>query len=115
MERDVDLFPEDNTGNALWQMLQDGDDLTQVREIEFSVIFPSKEQALKFGLLLLENNQKVSFCPFEENAELPWEVTAYPEIPASYENISGYQHLLVTSSEPLKGHFDGWYCVAASK
>lgn len=115
MTRDLELFPENNTGDALWQMLQEGDDLSQAREIEFSVIFPSQEVALKFGNLLLENNQKLSFCSFNESEEFPWEITAYPEMPATYENVSAYQHLLETSSAPLNGKFDGWYCVTASK
>ncbi len=115
MERDLELFPNDDNGNALWQMLQKGDDLSQAREIEFSVIFPNQELALKFGHLLLENNQKLSFCEYKENEDFPWEITAYPEMPASYENIAAYQNLLQASSEPLKGQFDGWYCVTVSK
>lgn len=114
MERDLALFPEDNNGNALWQLLQDGDDLTQAREVEFSVIFPNEELALKFGQLLLENNQKLSFCPNPTDEDLPWEITAYPEMAASYENIAAYQHLLETSSASLKGTFDGWYCASST-
>lgn len=114
MDRDLNLFPDDNIGDALWRMQQEGDDLTKEREIEFSVIFPNQELALKFGQLLLENNQKLSFCPYEDDIDYPWEITAYPEIVASYENISAYQELLMTSSEPLLGKFDSWYCVSSS-
>ncbi len=60
MTRDVTQFPKDKIGDALWQMQQGGDDLSIEREIEFSVLFPSQELALKFGQLLLENNQKLS-------------------------------------------------------
>ena len=52
MQRNEELFPLDNVGNALWQMLEGGDDLTIEREFEFSVIFSDQEQALKFGQLL---------------------------------------------------------------
>lgn len=115
MERDLVLFPDDNIGNTLWQMLQEGDDLFQEREIEFSVIFPNQELALKFGHLLLENNQKLSFCPYQSDEEFPWEITAYPEMTASYDNITAYQNLLEASSAPLQGKFDGWYCVKSTK
>lgn len=111
MTRDLILFPDDKIGDALWQMQQDGGDLTQLREVEFSVLFPSKELALQFGQLLLENNQKLSFTPFPDNESLPWEITAYPEMSLSYENITAYQELLETSSAPLQGHFDGFYCL----
>ncbi|RHW75648.1 ribonuclease E inhibitor RraB [Colwellia sp. RSH04] len=111
MSRDLNLFPEDEIGNVLWEMQQAGEDLSHEREIEFSVIFPSQELALKFGQLLLENNQKLSFCPFEANPDFPWEITAYPQMPANYFSISGYQELLETSSAPLHGKFDGVYFV----
>lgn len=111
MTRDLALFPEDEIGNLLWQMQQEGVDLSVEREIEFSVLFPSQELALKYGQLLLENNQKLSFCPFEGNEEFPWEITAYPQMPASYFSINGYQELLETSAAPLHGKFDGVYFV----
>ncbi len=111
MSRDLTLFPNDKTGDVLWQMQQAGDDLEQPRELEFSVLFPTQVLALQFGQLLLENNQKLSFTPFQDNEEYPWEITAYPEMPLSYENITAYQELLETSSEPLKGKFDGFYCL----
>lgn len=114
LQRDEALFPNDTIGDALWKMHLSGDDLTQEREVEFSVLFSSQELALKFGQLLLENNQKLSMTPFQENAELPWEITAYPEIPMSYENICAYQELIETSSAPFQGVFDGFYCINKS-
>ena len=54
MTRDLALFPEDEIGNTLWQMSQNGGDLNSEREIEFSMLFPSQDLALKFGQLLLE-------------------------------------------------------------
>jgi hypothetical protein len=109
MTRDLTLFPEDEIGNTLWLMQEAGNDLLTEKEIEFSMLFPSQELALKFGQLLLENNQKLSFTPYEENQALPWEITAYPHMPVSYENIVSYQELLVSSAAPLKGQFDGFY------
>ena len=110
MQRDITLFPNDDIGNKLWKMSEEGDDLTQLREIEFSVLFSKESSALTFGKLLLENNQKVSFCPYEENTENLWEITAYPAMDASYENITAYVELLTTHAEPLEGRFDEWYC-----
>lgn len=111
MNRNLTLYPNDNTGDTLWKMEQAGDDLTKIREIEFSVLFPSQALALQFGQLLLENNQKLSFTPFPDNEALPWEITAYPEMSLNYENVSAYQELLEASSAPLQGQFDGFYCL----
>ena len=109
MIRELTLFPEDNIGNTLWELQEAGHDLTQEREIEFSVLFSDEVQALKFGQLLLENNQKLSFSPYQDKEETPWEITAYPEMVPTHENISAYQHLLTSSAEPLNGQFDAWY------
>lgn len=111
MTRDITVFPEDEIGNILWQMQQNGDDLLNEREIEFSVLFPSQELALKFGQLLLENNQKLSFTPYEANEDLPWEITAYPHMPVTYDNVTSYQALLASSAAPLEGQCDGVYFV----
>ena len=109
MERDLTLFPKDEIGEYLWNALNSGVDLAQDREIEFTVIFKTQEQALNFGNLLLENNQKLSMCPYEENETHPWEVTAYPMSNASYENIVAYINLLIDSATPFDGVFDGFY------
>lgn len=111
MSRDLTLFPEDEIGNILWQMQNDGDVLLTEREIEFSMLFPNQQLALKFGEVLLENNQKLSFTPFEESDDLPWEITAYPYMSATYENILSYQELLIASAEALEGQFNGVYFV----
>jgi hypothetical protein len=112
MSRDLILFPEDEIGNTLWNMQENGDELLREREIEFSVLFPSKSLALQFGQLLLENNQKLSFTPYETNSELPWEITAYPFMSATYENITNYQGLLESSAAPLTGQFAGVYFIS---
>ena len=112
MTRDLALFPPNDIGNTLWQMQQAGEDLTSKRELEFSVLFPSQALALQFGQILLENNQKLSFTPYEANADLPWEITAYPYMSANYEYISSYQELLEASAAPFKGQFDGVYFTA---
>ena len=114
MNRDTELFPNDDIGNALWSLVEQGADLSQECEVEFSVIFATQEQALKFGHLLLENNQKLSFSPYQGDEAYPWEITAYPYMPLSYENIAAYQSLLVQHCGAFAGKYDGWYCGAFS-
>ena len=109
MERDYTLFPEDENGNTLWMMQQDGDHLDEVREIDFSVIFPSDDQALQFALRLLRHGQRVSFGPCE-NEEFPWQVEVHPNMEPSHENISEFERLLAEDAEPLEGRNDGWGC-----
>lgn len=110
MQRNFEQFPEDDIGNTLWKLIEKNIDLDEAIDVEFSVIFPSQELALKYGQILLENNQKLSFCRYDGDENNPWEITAYPIMPLTYENIVSYQALLVSTAEPLKGKFDGWYC-----
>ncbi len=49
MIRDKSTYPDDENGDALWNMVQQGDDLSKKRDIEFTVIFSTEEDALKFG------------------------------------------------------------------
>ena len=60
MQREPDIFPADPTGDALWEMQQNGDDLNKQREVEFTVVFENEEDALKFGETLLINRQKIN-------------------------------------------------------
>lgn len=114
MLRDAELFPADEIGDALWSLAEQGLDLNKEVEVEFSVIFPSQELALKFGHLLLENGQKLSFCPYQGDESYPWEITAYPVMPLSYDNIVAYQALLVEHCGVFQGKYDGWYCGVSS-
>lgn len=114
MERDLNLFPDDETGDSLWSLVLAGEKLSLIKEVEFSVLFQHEEQAIKFGHILLENNQKVSFSPYKGDNDYPWEITAYPQMNLNYENVIAYRHLLISSAEPLEGKYDGWYCMSAS-
>ena len=60
MSRDYQQFPDDENGNVLWQMFQDGDDLTEAHEIEFSIAFNEESQADRCALHLLKEEQKIS-------------------------------------------------------
>ncbi|MFC5740514.1 ribonuclease E inhibitor RraB [Dyella tabacisoli] len=103
-------FPSDENGDVLRQMAEQGDNLSLPREIDFSVIFPSEDAALKFATVLLRNGQKVSFSEYEEHDELPWQVQAHPFMIPTHENISGYEELLAGEAAPFEGRNDGWGC-----
>ena len=112
MTRNLIDFPNDANGGVLWDMSQDGDNLEKPREIDFSVIFPTEDAALKFAIQLLKNDQKVSFSAYEEHEELPWQVQAHPFMIPSHENISGYEYLLESESQSFGGRNDGWGCMS---
>ncbi|KES21317.1 ribonuclease E inhibitor RraB [Pseudomonas sp. AAC] len=108
MTRDKQLFPDDEIGDALWALQEDGEDLSFEREVEFAVIFPEEQAALDFAILLLQNGQKVAYSEYDGDPANPWQVLAYPVMGPTHESISGYEELLAEHSEPLGGKTDGW-------
>lgn len=61
MNRDYEQFPDDDNGNILWQMVEDGDDLTELHEIEFSIAFQDQQNAEQCAMHLLYQEQKFLF------------------------------------------------------
>lgn len=112
MSRNYEQFPDDENGDILYNMAEDGDNLSKEREVDFSVIFPTEDSAIKFAVHLLRNEQKVSFSPYEEHEELPWQVQAHPVMIPTHENISGYESQLSADSAVFGGRNDGWGCFA---
>ncbi|WP_445145092.1 ribonuclease E inhibitor RraB [Dyella sp. Tek66A03] len=104
------VFPDDENGEMLRQMAAEGDDLSVPREVDFSVIFPSEETALKFAVVLLKHGQKVSFAECGERDEVFWLVQVHPYMIPSHENISGYEDLLASEADSLSGQTIGWAC-----
>lgn len=108
MTRDYTICPDDENGNVLWLMLSRGDNLAIPREINFSVVFPTEDEAMKFAIELLRNDQKVSFSKYDGMEGFPWQVEVHPFMPATYENITGYEKSLANFAAPFGGINDGW-------
>jgi Regulator of ribonuclease activity B len=43
------IFPDDDNGNVLRGMYEDGDDLSQPRDIDFTVVLPNSDAVQEFG------------------------------------------------------------------
>jgi hypothetical protein len=112
MKRDYTRFPDDENGDVLWRMLEDGDNLSKPREIDFSVVFPTEDAALQFAVHLLRNDQKVSFSKYEEHDQLPWQVHAHPLMEPTHENITGFENQLGEDAAEFGGRNDGWGSMA---
>jgi len=111
MDRDFIGFPDDSTGEALWGKKLSGDDLTKSREIEFTVVFPTENEALSFGESLLLNRQKVLLCDSKESDDYPFEIVVFVELTPTHQSITEYQELLEQYASPLNGLNDGWGCI----
>ena len=72
MNRDYSRFLDDGNGDSLWRMVKEGDALTEERDIEFTVMFETEDEAMEFGERLLFNRQTVLLCDDEELEEYPY-------------------------------------------
>lgn len=115
MSRNYDQFPDDDNGDALWAMREQGDCLSKPREIDFSIIFTEEKDALKFGEMLLINRQKISLCDDEEDADYPLEITLHAYMLPTHANIGRYEELLEDQVGNFNGHYDGWGCFSSER
>ncbi|MDO5624992.1 MAG: ribonuclease E inhibitor RraB [Pseudomonadota bacterium] len=108
MNRDYATFPDDDNGDVLWRMAQDGDNLGKHREVDFAVIFADESSARKFANQVQQNADKVSVDCYEGYPEMPWEVLVHVVLPPTHAAITAYEAELQSHAELLGGRNDGW-------
>lgn len=112
MTRDFEQFPDDDNGNVLWQMAEDGNDLSLPYEVEYSIIFAEQQQAEQCALFLLHQEQKVSLYEEEEGESRYWVVSAYIELIPMHEDITDLEQWFIRIADKFAGEYDGWGCIA---
>lgn len=110
MTRDFEKFPEDDNGNLLWQMHEDGDDLDEIHELEFSMYFKTQELAEKCAISLLLEEQKISLYLDEDVQPSEWVITIYVNLYPEYEDIVDLEQWFTKIAEQFDGEYDGWGC-----
>jgi regulator of RNase E activity RraB len=112
MYRDYQKFPDDENGNILWQMYQDGDDLSETHEIEFSLTFNEQAKAERAALHLLREEQKVSLFLDQELRPAEWRLTLFIDMLPNYQEIVDLENWLSQMMHDFEGEYDGWGCMA---
>lgn len=110
MSRDFKQFPDDDNGNVLWQMHEDGDDLTVAHEIEYSIAFSSEEKADQCAIYLLKEEQKITM--FEDEDSNEWVIAIYVYMEPEYEDIVDLEEWFTKIAGQFQGEYDGWGCMA---
>jgi len=106
--RDLKRFPDDENGDSLWYMKEQGDDLTIAREIDFSVTFPEQDRALAFAMQLLKSGMKVSYSEeLIDGAEMI-DVIVHKFMLPTHEEVTLFETQLGVDAERFEGRNDGW-------
>ncbi|MHA3048883.1 MULTISPECIES: ribonuclease E inhibitor RraB [unclassified Acinetobacter] len=114
MTRDYQQFPDDENGNLLWQMFEDGNDLCEPHEVEFSIAFEQKEQAEKCALHLLHQEQKISLYQEDQHSEQEnlWILNVHVNMILEHEDLVDLEDWFGRIGKEFGGEYDGWGCTS---
>ena len=103
-------FPDDENGAVLRRVQANGDDLSKVRGIDFTVVLPSEENAKEF----LRHFSDLGYTTLLENTscveDLPWDVVVVKEMAPTHSAITSFEIELDAIAKTLGGRNDGWGC-----
>lgn len=104
--RDLKQFPEDENGDVLFQIWKQGADLSGLRAVDFSLIFPTKEQAELMAARLTARDGKVRVSYFD--AKACWDLCFTVKMIPSWLAISEMEDWLGEVAATYQGKCDGW-------
>jgi hypothetical protein len=106
-------FPDDENGDVLRRMYDDGDDLTQPRIIDFCFAFPERRQALAFAEIVDDRAFEVCISYYEEREM--WEVIVKRHMIPTHRDITTLEMQLAVQAESVGGEPDGWGCMQVDR
>jgi hypothetical protein len=103
-------FPDDENGDALRRLVAEGDDLSQPRDVDFTVVFPDQRSAEGFARDIAELGYRTSaeFAEVEEG--FPWDVIVIKHMKPTHQEIVEFEDLLQRTADIWAGRNDGWGC-----
>ena len=102
-------FPDDETGDVLRQMAEQGVDLSVPRNIDFTLVFPDEESALQFAAIF-KAEYPVTIDNSEVDEDCPWDVVVVNHIAPDHAAITAFEARLQQEAERFGGRTDGWGC-----
>lgn len=103
------MLPDDENGDVLRAMLDDGDDLTLARDVAFLSVFATQAQAEAFAAQAGALEGLRVEAP-EVDDEGIWQVAAIRHMPAAHAAITALENELATLAQAHGGYPDGWSC-----
>ena len=109
------IHPDDDNGEVLRRLEAKGDELSKPRNVDFSVVFPSKDAAEKFAEHFSAQSYETSVYFAEDSNDLPWNVNVVKPMALSYDAIVSFEAFLQEVADTLGGQNDGWGCFSEPK
>ena len=97
---------------------QAGDDLSQPRDIDFSLLFPNEDTAETFSAIMDAEGYDVELGPWEAQSDDDanagkWDVTVTRHMVPDHAAIAQFEKELGGIAMPFGGRNDGWGCFEA--
>ncbi len=107
----MQLFPLDENGDVLRRMVENGDNLTLSRDIDFVVVLPDNGAASQFAAAICGLGFKATVSYAGTVPSLPWEVTVVRHMLPTHEGITQFEQSLAREAAAVGGRNDGWGCL----
>jgi Regulator of ribonuclease activity B len=107
--RRSDGFPDDENGQVLRRMFEQGDDLSKPRIVDFCFAFAERRQALEFAAIVEERDLEVCISYYEERDG--WEAIVKRYMVPTHEDITRLELSLTERAVSVGGEADGWGCM----
>jgi hypothetical protein len=109
-DKKVMKHPNDENGDVLRRMEFHGDDLTQPRDIDFTVVFLHVGDANAFADHFRELGYATSARFSEVRPDFPWDIVVVRRMIPSHSEIGSFEDLLQKVADTFGGHNDGRGC-----
>ena len=101
-------FPDDENGDVLRRMAEQGIDLTSPRLIEFEHCFPSEEAARGFFAAIEKTVFEAKIFGPDSGDATEWEVQCRERMIPSHSAITETERRLADVAARFDGYADGW-------
>ncbi len=106
-KRNLSLFPDDENGDVLYSIAEQGNDLISSHGVDFCHVFPKRSHADGFAQQI--NSAEISAIePYDGRDGFSWQVIVTREMFPSHTNISSTEKHLAKLAADYSGEPDGW-------
>ncbi|GAB1595290.1 ribonuclease E inhibitor RraB [Lysobacter claricitrinus] len=107
------MIPDDENGDVLRAMVEDGDDLTIPRDIDFHLVFGENDASRAFTDAANRLPDLLVTAPAVDEEGI-WQVVVTRHMAAKHADITKLEHDLTVLAESFGGYPDGWECSRAA-
>ncbi len=105
-------IPDDENGDVLRRMIAKGDDLSRVRIVDFTHVFPDEASAQAFAVTVEADGLFAVIAMTGMADDLPWDVVIEHPLAPNHAAVTTLELQLGEMAEKFGGRADGWGCEA---